>query len=407
MKKQLWPLFVFLLFLGCNPARAANRSGPTARPAVSTVPAARLTPSIIPSPSTAFSTGGTPVPTEQPLVATVWTRDPSVPILLFHQFATDRAPASTSTKVRLSDFRKELENLDLAGYSLVSFEKWVNGDLEAPAGRHPLILTMDDLFFNNQISLQDDGTPSPETGIGILWQFSQEHPEFGFHMALFVNLGDKLYANPDNPDWQDKLAAAIIWCIEHDAMPYNHTYTHARLDRTDVAGIQFELRQNDLYLRELLLRGGGSDLIPRLGNYLALPYDIWPASQAGVEAIKDYTNPEGQPLQGVLEADYVYREKLLPPPYSPQFDRWHIPRITATLDAVSTLGKQSSQMPTPTACVLDAPAQDLPSLENRISDAIQSGACPPGIYAVQGYIFDATGPGTVRLVLSNSGTDAR
>jgi len=415
MNGRVWILLSVVLLAGC---RQASRVAPVVATSTKPAPVPSAKATILPKRPPAS-------PTESPVLATVWSKDPSVPILLYHQFAPDATPTpasiksrapdlrlankgnvSTATKVRLSDFRKELDNLYQSGYSLVSFQKWVEGDLELPAGRHPLILTMDDLFFNNQITLQDDGTPSPETGIGILWQFYQEHPDFGFHLALFVNLGDKLYANPDNPNWQDKLAAAIVWCIEHDAMPYNHTYTHARLDRTDVAGIKFQLSQNDLYLRQLLLRAGRSDLIPSLGNYLALPYDIWPTSKAGVDAIQEYVNPEGQPMQGVLEADYVIRERLLPPPYSAQFDRWHIPRITVTLDAVSTLVQQSSQMPSATTCNLGPAPDDSNVLRNLIGGAIHSGACPPGIYVTRGYIFDATMPADVKLVFSAPASDA-
>lgn len=49
---------------------------------------------------------------------------------------------------------------------------------------------MGDLYFNNQRRLGEDGAPLPDTGYGILGQLYQEHPDFGFSCALFVNLGN-------------------------------------------------------------------------------------------------------------------------------------------------------------------------------------------------------------------------
>ncbi|MDI6770216.1 MAG: hypothetical protein QMD04_11155, partial [Anaerolineales bacterium] len=254
---------------------------------------------------------------------------------------------------------------------------------------------------SNQIALLDDGTPAPETGIGMLWQFYQEHPDFGFHVILFANLGDKLYANPDKPNWQDKLARAIVWCIDHDALVYNHTYSHVRLDMSNANDIKNELLQNDNYLRELLLRAGRPDLIPSLSNYFALPYSIWPTTKAGVDAIKKYTNPEGKPMLGIFEAGFD-TTKLLPPPYSANFDHWHIPRFAATLSSIRTLVQQSNQMPTTTTCDLDSGNGDSAFIGDQIYLAIQNNNCPVGIYVTDQFIFDATQPADVKLIFTRT-----
>jgi hypothetical protein len=393
MKKQPWIILVIVLLYCC--ACGTGNGNALREPTVTPSP-------VFSTPTQTAAPSQTPSPTPGKLItATVWSKDPDVPILLYHQFAADIAPASTSLKVRFSDFRQELEDLYASGYSLVSFEKWVAGGLEIPPGRHPLIFSMDDLFFNNQITLLDDGTPSPETGIGMLWQFYQEHPDFGFHAILFATLGDKLYANPDKPDWQDKLARTIVWCIDHDVLVYNHTYLHVRLDKSDVNGIKHELLNNDTYLRELLLRAGRPDLIPRLNNFFALPYSIWPTTKAGVDALENYTNPEGKLMLGIFEAGFD-TTKLLPPPYSANFDRWHIPRFTATLSSVHMLVQQSSQMPTTTTCGLDSGSGNSAFLGNQINLAIQNNKCPAGIYVTDQFIFDATKPPDVKLVFTRT-----
>ena len=40
--------------------------------------------------------------------------------------------------------------------------------------------------------------------MGVLWQFYQEHPDFGFSASLFYNLGDKLFANQETTIWWDR-----------------------------------------------------------------------------------------------------------------------------------------------------------------------------------------------------------
>ncbi|MCF6277759.1 MAG: hypothetical protein L3J16_03290, partial [Anaerolineales bacterium] len=166
-----------------------------------------------------------PTPTEVPfyVTATIWAEEPRIPIVNFHQFAPDTSKKSTDHKVRLEDFWKYMNRLNQAGFTLISVEDWINGDFYVPAGRRPLVFTMDDLFYNNQIRLDENGAPLPDTGLGVAWNFGQEYPEFGFQWALFSNLGDKLYAEPTNPDkdWQDELGNAIAWCLDHDARVYN------------------------------------------------------------------------------------------------------------------------------------------------------------------------------------------
>jgi hypothetical protein len=344
----------------------------------------------------------TPTTTPETLItATIWLKNPEVPILIYHRFASNNAANSTNDKVRFSDFSQELEDLYASGYTLVSFEKWIAGDLVVPPGRHPLILSMDDLFFNNQIALLDDGTPSTDTGIGILWKFYQEHPAFGFHVALFTTLGDKLYANPDDPNWQVKLARTIVWCIEHDAMPYNHTYQHRSFEQSTPIEIRNDLLQNDKYLRELLELVGRTDLIQRLSNYLSLPYGEWPTTQAGLDAIYNYSNPEGMPIQGVFEASFD-TTRLMQPPFSSDFSRWHIPRFTATLNSIHTLVQESNQMPTVTTCEFDSGNGNPIYLGNQIDLLIRTDRCQKGIYVTDKYIFDATKPGIVSLIFTRT-----
>ena len=149
------------------------------------------------------------------------------------------------------------------GFSLVSLDDWLDGTFVVPEGRKPLILTIDDFWSADQLFIDEDGTPSPYSGVGILWRFSKDHPDFGFAVSGFSNMGDKFFADTlltseqrfirDSDDnstiWRDKLSEAMVWAFENGVEPYNHTYTHVQLDKTAPQDIQYQLLQNDRVTR--------------------------------------------------------------------------------------------------------------------------------------------------------------
>lgn len=373
-----------------------------------TPPVVIATPTPIASPA-AVSPTATPVATSTKQVndgpyitALTWSSEPLVPVILYHRFIPDSFSKSTPTKTRLADFRQQLQTFYDNGYSLIPFDHWLKGDLSMPPGRHPLILTIDDAFFADQIFLNIDGSPSVKSGIGILWDFSQQHPDFGFSAALFSNLGDKLYGNIEtkkyflNGDgWKESLEKVIVWGIEHDVMPYNHLYTHPRLDLTQSQDVKYQINKNDLLLRKYLILAGRPDLIARIDNIISLPYSIWPQSKGGKQIIKDYFNPEGHQTLAVVEADYYHdKDKLLHSPYSPQFDRYHIPRITLNTKAsLQYLVDNRDQFPPAQQCKLGPRDEQRLINESYLKDliraAIQTGTCQPGYYQVKGFVFNA------------------
>lgn len=336
-----------------------------------------------------------PTPTETPfyLSASVWAQEARVPIINYHQFAPNTSANSTDHKIRMEDFIAGMDALNQAGFVPIALEDWLKGDLSVPEGKKPVVFTMDDLFYNNQIRLDENGVPLADTGLALAWEYGQQHPEFGFQWALFSNLGDKWYAEGDaEGKWKDELAATIVWCIEHDARVYNHTYRHIRLDLSDAQGVSWELQQNDLFLRELLVSEGREDLIPQLGNMFAIPFGYWPESGA-YNAMVHYVTPEGDPMLGVFDIDWPVRIRFMAPPYSAEFDPMRIPRIAMPPDAIAYIVEHKDEFPTTVSCQIGPLDAEQVSNADYVGDAIQvsieSGACPAGVYIVEGKTFDA------------------
>jgi hypothetical protein len=395
-----------LLLCACAQQRDDRASTPTTVPSTpSPVPSQTLTP--------APTNTATPTPTATPepvyVNAVYWKTKLQAPVILYHRFLPLDAKESNATKMILSDFQAQIQALYDAGYSLVPLKDWLTGDIQVPTGRRPLIFTVDDAFFADQIFLEADGTPSERSGLGLLWHFSQEHPDFGFSGALFTNMGDKYYANTKTPTWfivsdgwQDVLAKTIVWCIEHNMLPYNHTYMHSQLDIMEAPAIKDELKRNDVEIRNFLERAHRMDLVSRLDNYIALPYGVWPASQGLKDFMLAYRDPEGKPVEAVLEAGYYFQKLYLAAPFEAGFDRFHIPRITTnTKKSIEFLSGSKDLFPAAEECKLgpvvagkELTKEDYLAL---ISAAIQSGQCPAGTYRVGSYFFDAQ-PASARLV---------
>lgn len=362
-----------------------------------------------PTPTSTPLPTNTPLPTATPTAtpvpyyvdATVLSGEIQAPAILYHRFANDTHSA-TSTYTRYSDLKAELQELYDAGYSLVSMSSWLNGTFSVPAGRKPLLFTLDDGIYADQIYIDSDGSPSPYSGLGILYQFSKDHPDFGYAASIYVNMGDKYYGDlrvgdwfyvSDGDVWKTQLAKTMVWAIENNVELYNHTYTHADLSITDPSGISYQLSQNDKVERDLLALVNRSDLDSKLGNIIALPFGNWPSTPVGINTLEKYVNPEGKPVAAVLEAYNADEPELTPSVFSSKFNRMSIPRITSTVGSIQWVAAHKDEIPTAAACKLgptsaDA-AKDPSTLQTLISNAVQSKTCPEGVYNVNGLVFVA------------------
>jgi hypothetical protein len=392
-------LLVFVLLYGCGPGFSPATPTPTLLPTatLTTLPTSTSTATPTLVPTATIIPSPTPVPVYLP--ATVWTSDPQVPILVYHRFYPDRYETSTSTKIRLSDFESALQSLYDSGYTLVPLANWLKGDMRVPEGRKPLIITLDDLFFADQIFLNEDGTPSPKSGIGLLWQFSQDHPDFGFSASLFYNMGDKHYGSvevedwwQEGPGWEESLAKAITWCIENGVLPYNHFYTHPKLSLiTNVNDFNYQAKENEISLRDFLSRIGEESLADNLDNLIAIPYGDWPTTPSVLDALRTYVSTDGKALLGIMNIDYSIRAKYLQPVYSPDFDRLDIPRIVGNQDAIDLLVAQKDNLPAAQSCSLGpldtTRVVDQEYLIELITQAGSAASCPDGIYSLEQGLF--------------------
>lgn len=397
--KRLLVVFAFLLgfaLVSCNyPTSPSNPI--TTLPQVKTevvyndtVEAVPTLPSITP----------TPMIYSEPvqLTATVWEELPHAPVLMYHRFNTQPGGRSYRYTTSLADFEQHLHALYDAGFSLVSLSDWLRGNIHLQEGRRPLIITIDDLFFADQIFLDGQGDPVPYSGIGLLWQFAQDHPDFNFEVALFYNMGDKGYANHYHngtfsvrEGWREARAEVIVWSIENSAMPMNHFYEHPYLNTLSPPEIHWQMVENDKALREALALVGREDLRKNLPNILALPYVVWPATEEGKQVLFNYVNPEGAPVAAIVLGNNAGGTRYIQAPFSHEFNRWQVPRITVTSLEIKSIINNSEQIPVAVICNLgefQGNPHILPDvISGAILEKINVGACPYGYYVVNQLAF--------------------
>jgi peptidoglycan/xylan/chitin deacetylase (PgdA/CDA1 family) len=219
-----------------------------------------------------------------------------VPVLMYHRIVPspksvyDRTPA---------DFKAELERLASENYVPVTAAQFTSGDIDIPAGTHPVVLTFDD-GDPSQFALAAGGVPKPTTAIGILLAVAHEHPAFRPVATLYVN---------DHPFGDPGGTHTLPWLHAHGFDIGNHTLTHADLRTDTTAEVEKEITTLDHEVRTA---------IPSAPPVtIALPYGLHP-------------HQESLAVQG---PGYHYRGAFLvganpsPSPYAASFDPLNIPRI--------------------------------------------------------------------------------
>ncbi|GAB1509694.1 polysaccharide deacetylase family protein [Actinophytocola sp. KF-1] len=221
-----------------------------------------------------------------------------VPVLMYHRIVA--APATVYDRTPAA-FRAELVRLAREDYVPVTAADYVDGDLDLPAGTHPVVLTFDD-GDPSQFTLDAAGDPAAGTAVAIMLAVAEEYPRFRPVATFFVNADP--FGDPGG-------TRTLPWLVAHGMDVGNHTATHANLAESTPDAARREILTQDQAIR----RAGA---VPAT---LAFPFGATPDDPALA-------------LRGTVgSAEYRYRGAFLvganpaPSPYADDFDRAAIPRI--------------------------------------------------------------------------------
>ncbi len=191
-----------------------------------------------------------------------------IPVLEYHLIQLNETRWGRS----VVNFRRDLQTLYDEGFRPIAVKDFVEGKIDLPAGRKPLILTFDDSSEGQMRYLKDGrGTRiDPDCAVGILLEFHKQHPDFPLKAIFFVlpeaKEPHKLFGQPEFE--KQKLNELVRLGFELG----NHTLWHANLAKYSAAVVQKQLA---------LAQDEVGRMVPgyRL-TALSLPLGEWPRDPA-------------------------------------------------------------------------------------------------------------------------------
>jgi peptidoglycan/xylan/chitin deacetylase (PgdA/CDA1 family) len=330
-------LAVAAFLAGCGEAPGATPVPPPAPP-----PAARRPP---------------PTPPPPPSPESVHANElGEVPVLMYHRI-TD-APTSVYDRTP-TDFRAELERLAAEGYVPVTATDYATGDLDIPAGTHPVVLTFDDGSVS-QFALDATGQPAPGCAVRILLDVAAAHPGFRPVATFYVF----------NPPFADRTGrVSLNWLHDHGFEIGDHTLDHTNLRTATPAEVQHQLAGMQRII---------TDAVPGIAvRTMALPLGAYPRAR-------------GLAVDGAADGVHYHFDSVMlvganpaPSPFAADFDPSTIPRIrsqaaagaeatfgsTAWLDKLAAhpeLRYTSDGDPQRVSAPRPAPEQPAPSVATRV-----------------------------------------
>ncbi len=193
----------------------------------------------------------------------------NVPIMMYHKIIDMKNDETEYTLGNVDKdgynrtteaFRNDLEFYYKEGYRMIRLDDYINGDIDVPLGKSPLILTFDDGDKTNfnVLGKNEDGTLKidPNCAVGILEEFKNKYKDFNVTATFFVM--DGLFG-------QEEYNEEILnWLVLHGYDIGNHTKTHVNFKNANETKSQEEVG----YIYEKL-----ESIIPgKYVNIVALPY---------------------------------------------------------------------------------------------------------------------------------------
>ncbi|NUR89435.1 MAG: polysaccharide deacetylase family protein [Nonomuraea sp.] len=227
-----------------------------------------------------------------------------VPVLMYHRIVEHPGGQDDRTPEK---FRADLERLARDNYVPVTAANFVEGKIDIPAGKHPVVLTFDD-SSPSQLSLDELGNPRPDTAVSILREVAAKHPGFTPTATFYVT------RDMFGKTVKEEQAQALLWLKDNGFDIGNHTRDHVNLRTRSEKQVEDQIGS----IQKLV-----SSLAYEKPVTLALPYGNQPRKKAW--ALKGKSGDQVYNHQGVFLAGYT----PAPAPFSKTFDPLGIPRIRA------------------------------------------------------------------------------
>jgi peptidoglycan/xylan/chitin deacetylase (PgdA/CDA1 family) len=227
----------------------------------------------------------------------------AIPVVMYHQIIARPGPDDLTP----DRFRAQLQMLYDRGFRPITAADLVAGQIDVPAGTHPVVLTFDDSTIS-QAQIGDDGEPEPDTALGMLEAFGRDHPDFHPTGTYFINT----YPPPFVDD------RVMPWLAAHGYEVAAHSRSHANLRALSADGVQDQIGTNVAELQ--------ADVPGLVVTTLAYPFGNPPRDSN--LALRGEHDGTAYCLDGAFGVDEIAAR----PPWRRGFDPVWIPRV-GTKDA--------------------------------------------------------------------------
>jgi peptidoglycan/xylan/chitin deacetylase (PgdA/CDA1 family) len=193
----------------------------------------------------------------------------NIPIMMYHSIVNktdDETPYAGGNVDKdgynrtTESFKRDLEFYYNSGYRMIRLNDYINGNINTPLGKSPIILTFDDGNKDNfnVLGLDDKGNLiiDQNCAVGILESFKHKYPDYNVTATFFLN--KELFG-------QSKYNEQILkWLIDNGYDIGNHTENHIDFTKIDSSKTQEEMA----YMYKLF-----DSIIPnKYTHIIALPY---------------------------------------------------------------------------------------------------------------------------------------
>ncbi|ACB84030.1 polysaccharide deacetylase family protein [Natranaerobius thermophilus] len=233
-----------------------------------------------------------------------------VMILMYHQIGDEE---DTWQRTR-ENFREDLERLYEKDYRLVNLMDVVNGNIDLPPGKTPVVLTFDDASKGQFGYIEEDGekTIDPDTAVGIILEMKEKYDDFTIGGTFYVNYIPVPFR--DKELYEEKIAHLDELGFEIG----NHGYNHLNLKDLDAQEIQEELGRPHKITE---------NIIPEYQlESLALAFGAWP----GQDDLKEFVySGEYEDIEYEHNAVLNVGAEPANSPFHKDFDPLDLPRVRA------------------------------------------------------------------------------
>lgn len=265
-----------------------------------------------PSPSPT-ATETTPSLSDDELVALGVNEIGRVPVIEWHDVGADADGRWDNT---IDTFRRQIETLYERGFRPVTTEEFAAGSFPIPAGTSPVLLTFDD-SYGSHLTFGPDGEPAPDTAVGVLEAFAEEHPDWRATGVFYI------YWPIPFRESGEVITEKLNWLVDNGYEIGNHTFGHDDMSAMSDAEVVETLGRAQAEIEEHV---PGYRL-----RTLSLTFGLWPENEAlavsgewnGVRYQHDLVMLVGfMPTRSPHHVEYDPTGVQRVQAYVPEFDKW-------------------------------------------------------------------------------------